>query len=132
MRCLWNDNLFKIDDQLSPLSTMMKDIQHPFVAKGLFLRKRAHPNIMPAVAFLSTQVEYPTKHDWFNLCQMIDSLKTTFHDGLTLKANLNIITNWCIDAVFVVHSNCRSHTGACVILGEGEVTSLSTKQKNNS
>ena len=104
----------------------MNDTYHSFVANGLFLGKGAFPNIMPAIAFLSTQVKDPTK-----LSQVMDYLTTTVHDGLKLKANLNIITNWFIDAAFVVYSDYRSHTGAFMALRKRVITSVSTKQKIN-
>jgi hypothetical protein len=33
------------------------------VAKGLFLAKRARPDIMPCIAFLTTSVINPTEED---------------------------------------------------------------------
>ena len=113
------------------LSKDMRESFHTYVAKGLFLCKRARPDIMPAIAFLSTQVKKPTKHDWYKLRRMMNFLTTTINDGLTLRANLNIITNWYIDAAFAVHTDYKSHTGALLTLGQGAVTSISTKQKIN-
>ena len=59
----------------------------------------------------------------------MDFLTTMVNDGLTLKANLNIITNWCIDTIFALHTDKKIHTGACITLGKGAVTSVSTKQE---
>ena len=36
---------------------------------------------------------------------------------------------WNIDASFVVHPHCKSHTGACLTLGYGCILSISAKQK---
>ena len=36
-----------------------------------------------------------------------------------------------IDPSFTVHPDCKSHTGACLILGHGRTLSISTKQKIN-
>ena len=62
---------------------------------------------------------------------MLDFLKVTVNDGLSLHANHNIIINWYLDAAFTVHSDFKSHTGACMTLGQGAITSISTKQKIN-
>jgi hypothetical protein len=62
---------------------------------------------------------------------MMDFLKTTVNDGLTLRANLNIIDNWYLDAAFAVHSDFKSHTGSCMTLGQGAIMAISTKQKIN-
>jgi hypothetical protein len=83
-QCPWNENLFKIDNQSPALPFDMKDLLHTFIAKGLFACKRARSDIMPAIAFLSTRVQNPTQHDWFKLRRMMDFLKTTVNDGLTL------------------------------------------------
>ena len=38
---------------------------------------------------------------------------------------------WNIDASFAVHPDCKSHTGACLTLGDGSVLPISAKQKIN-
>ena len=38
---------------------------------------------------------------------------------------------WNINASFVVHPDCKSHTGACLTFGHGSVLSLLLKQKIN-
>ena len=40
--------------------------------------------------------------------------------------------NWYIDAAFGVHNDTKSHTGACMTLGEGMISAFSNKQKVNS
>ena len=62
---------------------------------------------------------------------MMDFLKTTVNDGLTLKANLNIIVNGYLNAAFAVHSDFKSHTGSCMTLGQGAITGISMKHKIN-
>ena len=62
----------------------------------------------------------------------MDFLKTTQDDGLTLRVNHNlIVVSWYLDAAFTVHSDFKSHTGSCMTLGQGAITSVSTKQKVN-
>ena len=48
-----------------------------------------------------------------------------------IEANDSGSLTWNIDASFVVHLDCKSHTGACLTLGHGSVLSISTKQKIN-
>ena len=38
---------------------------------------------------------------------------------------------WNIDASFVVHPDCKSHTGASLVFGHGNALLLSCKQKSN-
>ena len=38
---------------------------------------------------------------------------------------------WNIDGAFAVHSNCKSHTGAVLMMGHGAVLLISSKQKIN-
>ena len=44
---------------------------HHFVARGLFVAKRARPDIQPAIAFLCTRVKAPTEEDWYKLVRMM-------------------------------------------------------------
>ena len=36
-----------------------------------------------------------------------------------------------MDALFAVHPDCKSHTGACLTLGDDSILSISAKQKIN-
>ena len=131
-KCPWNDNLFKVDEKGKKLDKEKHEIFHTFVAKGLFLSKRARPDIQPAIAFLSTRVKEPTESDWFKLKKMLGFLKATQEDVLTLESNGDRIITWHLDAAFAVHKDFKSHTGAVMSLGKGSIQSVSTKQKTNS
>ena len=61
-----NDNLFKVNKS-ERLTQMKAEAFHTFVAKGLFLSKRARPDILPTIAFLCTRVKEPTLQDWMKL-----------------------------------------------------------------
>jgi hypothetical protein len=52
----WNENLFKIDEHSPALRKDKRETFHAFVAKGLFVCKRARPDIQPAIALLATRV----------------------------------------------------------------------------
>ena len=49
----WNQDLFDVD----PESASLTYILHTFVAKSLFVTKKARPNILPAIAFLPNMIE---------------------------------------------------------------------------
>ena len=131
-KCPWNDNLFKVDEKGKRLDKEKHEIFHTFVAKGLFLSKRARPDIQPAIAYLSTRVKEPTEGDWFKLKKMLGFLKATQEDVITLESDGSHIITWHLDAAFAVHKDFKSHTGAVMSLGKGSIQSVSTKQKTNS
>ena len=62
---------------------------HTTVAKGLFLCKRARPDIQPTIAFLSTRVISPTETDWKKLIRLLEYLLNTKE----LKLNLRAVNN---------------------------------------
>ena len=105
---------------------------HTLVAKGLFISKRARPDILPAITYLCTRVKEPNENDWFKLSKVMGFLKTTINDELTIEANDYGNITWYVDAAFGVHKDFKSHTGAVMMLGKGSVQSISTKQKVNS
>jgi hypothetical protein len=55
--------------------------------KGMFLCKRARPDIDPAIAFLSSRVNDTSEDDWKKLLRVLGFLKGTINDALTLEAN---------------------------------------------
>lgn len=129
--CPWNENLFKVDNNKPALDKERHEEFHGFVAKGLFLCKRARPDIQPAIAFLSTRVQSPTVQDWDKLVRLMKFLKATQADVLTLKALSANRIKWYLDAAFAVHPDMKSHTGANMTLGKGTIQGVSTKQKIN-
>jgi hypothetical protein len=59
----WNENMFKVDNKSPLLCKEKRELFHTFLAKGLFLCKRARPDIQPAIAFLATRVQSPDEQD---------------------------------------------------------------------
>jgi hypothetical protein len=127
----WNDDLFKVDEKSPKLNDVKREMFHTVVAQGLFLCKRARPDISPAIAFLSTRVRAPTQEDWSKLVRMMKFLKGTVNDLLTLKADGSKVLKWYTDASFAVHPDFKSQTGAIMTMGGGAVTSMSRKQGMN-
>jgi hypothetical protein len=123
-----SENLFKVD-QGKQISKLKAEAFHTFVAKALFLCKRARPDINPAVAFLCTRVQASTSYDWAKLVKMMDFLKKTEDDCLVLAADDSSEMRWSVDAAFAVHPDMKSHTGITMTMGRGSIISASKKQK---
>jgi hypothetical protein len=126
------DDLFN-KGQGKKLTTERAEGYHTMVAKGLFLCKRARPDIQPTIAVLCTRVKEPNESDYTKLLRMMKYLNGTRHLRLILSAgNLHCI-KWFVDASFAVHPDYKSHTGATMSFedGEGAVQSVSRKQKLN-
>jgi len=114
------------------LDPKQKEIFHSFVAKSLFLSKRARLDIAPTVAILASRVQKPNVSDWHKLCRMMRYLHNTKKWHLTMSADDLRVMKWYIDASFAVHPDFKSHTGAVMTMGGGAMQALSRKQKLNS
>jgi len=119
----WNDRLFKVDEESKKLDKERAATLYTFVMKAMFLCKRARPDIQPAVAFLATRVKDPTEQDYKKLVRMLEFLKETSSDVLTLEADDIQSSEWWVDAAFAVHPDYKSHTGATHTLGKGMISS---------
>ena len=127
----WNDNLFKVQEKSPLLSKQGSEQFHTTTAQGLFLCKRARPDIAPAIAYLTTRVRAPNQDDLGKLIRLMKWLKQTRKDCLTLKSDGERVGKWHVDASFAVHPDYRSHTGAGFSLGKGNISSISRKQGMN-
>ena len=125
------NHLFKVNPNAKKLDTSFSIIYHHLVAQLLYLGKRTHPGILPAVSLLCTRVQEPDKDDWKKLGSCIRFLRDIRDDPLTLSDHGTATICWWIDASFAVHHNLRSHTGATMSMGKGCLISISTKQKLN-
>jgi hypothetical protein len=127
------EHLFKVRDesetQLLP-EEQAQDFHHA-MAQLLFLSSRVRRDIQTAVAFLCTRVKQPDEDNWGELKRVLKYLKGTRGLKLTLSVDDVSIIQWWVDASYAVHEDCGGHTGAMMSLGEGAVTSFSTKQKIN-
>jgi hypothetical protein len=74
---LWNENLFKVNEEAEKLSKDKSEIFHKLVAKGLIASKRARSNIFPAITFLCTRVKSPNENFWMKLWLLMEFLKAT-------------------------------------------------------
>ena len=104
---------------------------HTSVAKGLYVSKRARPDIQPTIAILCTRVRDPNLADWNKLVRLMKYLNGTRKMKLTLSADNLRVIKWYVDASFAVHPDFKSHTGGTMTFGRGAVQSKSQKQKLN-
>jgi len=124
-------HLFDVNEEATKLNEAEAQFFHHYVAKLLFLCKRARPDIQTAVAFLSTRVQSPDVDDYKKLARTMRYLRATSKLRLTLQADDLSKMNWWVDASFAVHPNMRSHTGVVLSFGGGAIYGSSTKQKLN-
>jgi hypothetical protein len=115
----------------TPLTQQAATIFHNFVAKCLFLTKRARPDISTAAVFLTTRVKGPDKDNWKQLVLIICYMHGTTLLPLNLHADAVPIPNWWVDGSHATHPNMRGHTGGCMSFGHGMPINTSTKQKIN-
>ena len=113
------------------LSIEKKEAFHTAVTKGLFLCKRARPDIQPTIAVLATRVLEPKQSDWKKLNWMMEYLNGTKEKKLRLAANDIRVVKCFVDASFAVHPDFKSHTGAVMTFGQGAVQAMLKKQKLN-
>lgn len=132
--------LFKVGDKENFLEEKEKEIYHSLVAKLLYIAKRARPDILTAIAFLSTRIKQPTVEDNKKLMRVLEYLNGTKDLCLYLSSKRNCTSGTgCepttlsihafIDSSFAVHLDGKSHTGAMISLGAGSIYAKSSKQK---
>ena len=108
------EDLFNVDES-ELLDKKRKEEFHTFVAKSLFVCKRARPDIHTATAALTTRVKQPNESDWNKLIRLLKYCNGTKEDKLILTIdNLHVI-KWFVDVSFVVHPDFCSHTSGTMI-----------------
>ena len=125
------NHLFTVDEDQDKVDEERAQFFHTYVAKTLFLCKRARPDLQTAVAFLCTRVKSCDEDDYKKLTRMLQFLRATKDDYLTLTANSLHNVRWWIDASYAVHPDMKSHTGGAMSLGRGVIYGTSKKQKLN-
>ena len=122
-------HLLKLNPDFKHLDAPSAMMFHHLVAHLLFLTKQAHPDILMAVAFLTTCIQSPNWDDYKKLAKVLNYLQNTHDLVLTLEASNAGVAEWWIDGAFGNHSDMQSHTGGCLSLGTGMVMSKSMRQK---
>jgi hypothetical protein len=104
---------------------------HKYVAKALFTCKRARPDLQTAVAFLCERVKECQEDDCKKLKRMLQFIRATKGDYLTLSADSLHNVRWWVDAAHAVHPDMKSHAGGGLSLGAGIIYGTSKCQKLN-
>mgnify|MGYP000305707936 CR=1 FL=1 len=125
------NHLFSVDDQQTKVTEKQAQFFHTCVAKTLFLCKRARPDLQTAVAFLCTCVTSCNEDDYKKLKQMLQFLRATKDDYLTLSAHSLHNVRWWVDASYAVHPDMKSHTGGAMSMGLGVIYGTAKSQKLN-
>jgi len=122
--------LFKVGKNIENLKLKEKELFHSIVAKLLYMSKRARPDILTTVSFLSTRVCNPTVEDMKKLARVLQYLNGTKELCLFLTTNKKeMVINSYIDSAYGNHDNGMGHTGTVISLGGGAVFCKSSKQK---
>jgi hypothetical protein len=85
---------FTVDNDQTKVDKEKTQFVHTYVAKTLLLCKRARPDLQTAVAFLCTRVKSCDEDDYKKLTWMLQFLRATKDDFLTLSANILHNVRW--------------------------------------
>ena len=121
--------LFVANDDDEMLDDERKKSFHTTVARLLYLSKRARPDILVAVGFLSTRVKGPTITDERKLLRVLGYLESTREKVLRLKPKKIFALEAFIDASFSAHLDGKSHSGVVMLVAGVPVYCSSKKQK---
>jgi hypothetical protein len=125
------NHLFDISDDAEPLEKTKAESFHTTVAQLLYLCKRARPDIMTAVIFLTGRVLEPTVEDEKKLIRVLQYLNGTPELTLKLGVDESGTVKSYIDASFGVHKNKVSQAGTFITLGRGAIYAKAGKQGLN-
>ena len=122
--------LYRVTEDSLLLGDKEREKFHSVVAKLLYMAKRARPDILTAVCYLTTRVLKPNEEDRGKLLRVVKYLNGTKDLALRLSCGADgvMITSY-IDASFAVHPDGKGQTGTMISLGQGAVYSKSAKQK---
>ena len=109
---------------------------HSKVASLLYIGKRIHPEILTAVAFLTTRITVCDSDDLSKLARVLSYLNSNADRGITLcigdkdAGEGDMVVRAHIDASYGVHGDGKSHTGCIVTVGNSGASYFrSAKQK---
>lgn len=124
------DGLFESRDSAVAVDATQSAWFHSVVAKLAYLAKRARPECLTAVAYLATRVTKCTDDDVDKLKRVLKYIAKTRERGVVLRpGRLGVCVRVYVDAAYGVHSDGKSHTGSCVVIGDvGAVHCKSSKQ----
>ena len=101
------------------------------LAQLLFLCKRARPDIEPLILLLTTRAKETDEDDWGKIKHGLMYLKGTLHMKRHTKSDSLIMIRWCVNASYGLHWDCKGHTGAMMLMGNGALVNIEMKHKLN-
>jgi histone deacetylase 1/2 len=126
------ESLYVFRAEAAMLDQTERESYHSAVAKLLYLAKRARPDILTVVAYLTTRVQQPNVDDSAKLGRVLKYLNGTKDLGLVLGDSDNTDTlklRAYVDASYGVHNDAKSQSGLVIKLGEGTIFVRASKQK---
>jgi hypothetical protein len=125
------DHLFNVRPTAVKLDKDQAEWFHRQVMRVMYLAKRARPDCLTTVAFLSTRVTKSDVDDSGKLVRLLKYLRATRERGVVLNiGSKGIVVTQLVDAAYGVHEDGKSHTGSVVMIGDGAVVQAkSSKQK---
>jgi hypothetical protein len=114
-------HLFQVSEDSAALKRGDKEKFHSMVQKMLYMSKRARPDILTAMGFLTTRVTCPTEEDERKLLRVLKYLGGSRDLVLTLTGSKDMIVSSYIDASYAVHPDGKGHTGAVITVAKGAV-----------
>ena len=123
-------DLFVIGNKNERLGPKDTRLFHRFVAKLLYLCKRARIDVQLAVLFLCTRVKEPNKGDKRKLDRVIGFLKRTVDRKRRIRGTGDATrVRAYIDSAFSAHDDGKGHSGMVVMWGDTCVLDTCRKQK---
>ena len=123
--------LFDVRESSPKLTRADHDFFKSYVPKILYVAKRVRPEVLTAIAFLTTRVQCSDQDDLGKLKRVIGYLYGCPDRGICLTIGddgVKVISH--IDTAYGVHTESgKSHTGCTVSLGLGPIHVKSAKQK---
>jgi hypothetical protein len=121
-------SLYQIDEESELLGLKDKEHFHSVVACILYPAKRARPDLLTAVSFLTTRVLFSTVEDWNKLARLLGYINNTKNTVMRLSCHDDVQIGCYVDASFSNHPDCKSTSGCVITLGSGAVHCKSSKQ----
>jgi Reverse transcriptase (RNA-dependent DNA polymerase) len=125
-----SESLFSVRDAPKLDAQQAKDF-HSQVASVLYMAKRARPDLLTAVSFLTRRTVSPDQDDLKKLHRLLKYINGTRELGLTIRPEGGMQVHAFVDASYAVHPDFKSHTGSAITIGGGATYAKSSAQKIN-
>jgi hypothetical protein len=121
--------LFQVSESAELLGMREREDFHSTVQRLLYISKRARPDILTAISFLTTRVTRPTIEDQKKLIRVLQYLRGSKDLTLQVSGGDGMFITSFIDSSFGVHPDGKGHTGTVITVGTGAIYCKSGKQK---